>query len=112
MDELKVVRVIDFAEIPGARHREDGSNSAQEFFEDKVKPIADKQFLETKSGKLVIDLDYTVGYASSFISELSVLMYDAYKKISRIKKRITIKSDEDPGLIEDFWNDFKKSNNQ
>lgn len=108
MDEIKVIRVIDFAEIPGARHRTDGDNSAQEFFEDVVKPIADKELLQDRNSQLLIDLDYTVGYASSFISELAKLMSVEYKKAPRVQKRLTIKSDEDPGLIESFWHGFRQ----
>ena len=111
MDEIKVIRVIDFAKIPGARYRSDGDNSAEEFFEDVVKPIADNVLIQNKNGQIIIDLDYTVGYASSFISELSRLMSIAYKKAPKIRKRLTIKSDEDPGLIESFWNGFKQKHN-
>ena len=111
MDEIKVIRVIDFAKIPGARHRSDGDNSAEEFFEDVVKPIADKELIRDKNGRVLIDLDYTVGYASSFISDLSNLMSIAYKKAPKIQKRLTIKSDEDPGLIESFWHGFKQKYN-
>ncbi len=108
MDEFKVIRVIDFAEIPGARHRTDGGNSAEQFFEDVVKPIADVELKQSKNGTILIDLDYTVGYASSFISELAKLMSIAYKQVPKVKRRLVIKSDEDPGLIESFWNGFKQ----
>lgn len=112
MDNTRVIRVVDFAEIPGARHRTDGDKSAQEFFEDIVKPAADQELLQEKDGYLLIDLDYTVGYASSFISELAKLMSLNYKKASKVQKRLAIKSDEDPGLIESFWNGFKQKYNQ
>lgn len=112
MKEDTVIRVVDFARIPGARHRTDGDNSAQQFFEENVKQTADNVFLESKKDELTIDLDYTVGYSSSFISELARLFSLSYKKAPRIKNRLHIKSDEDPGLIESFWDGFKKKYSQ
>jgi sporulation protein YlmC with PRC-barrel domain len=105
--DTALIRVVDFAKTPGARYRTDGDNSAQEFFEDVVKDIADKTFIDSE-GKLFFDLDYTTGYASSFVSELAHLMKVSYGKVKKIKKRIIIKSDEDPGQIERFWNGFNK----
>lgn len=105
--DTTLIRVVDFAKTPGARYRTDGDNSAQEFFEDIVKGIADKVFADAK-GKLFLDLDYTTGYASSFVSELAHLMVENYGKVKKVKKRITVKSDEDPGQIERFWNGFNK----
>lgn len=106
-----MIRVIDFAKIPGARHRTDGDNSAEEFFEEVVKPVADNLLINDKNGKVIIDLDYTVGYASSFISEFAKLMSIEYKKTPKVLKRLVIKSDEDPGLIESFWHGFKQKYN-
>lgn len=103
-----LIRVVDFAKTPGARYRTDGDNSAQEFFEDVVRLCADKVFAD-REGKIMFDLDYTTGYASSFISELAHLMKIRYGKTRKIKKRILIKSDEDPGQIERFWNGFSKN---
>lgn len=111
MDDIRVIRVVDFARIPGARHRSDGDNSAEEFFEDIVKPVANKVLTQDKNGQVIIDLDYTVGYASSFVSELAKLMSTSYKKVSKVQKRLIIKSDEDPGLIESFWHGFKQKYN-
>ena len=108
MENDKVIRVVDFARIPGARHRSDGDNSAEQFFEEVVKPVADKILLQTKKDILTLDLDHTVGYSSSFISELSRLFSINYKKASGVKRRLLIKSEEDPGLIESFWNGFKQ----
>lgn len=107
MENFRIVRVVDFAKIPGARYRTDGDNSAEEFFEDVLKPIADQELLNgTRS--ILLDLDYTTGYASSFVSELAMRMYKDYHKVRKIRKRILIKSDEDPGQIENFWDGFKE----
>jgi len=107
MENVKIVRVIDFAEIPGARYRTDGDNSAQEFFEDVLEVIADEVLLKNTE-TLLIDLDGTTGYPSSFVSELAERMWEKYSKAKKVKKRIVIKSDDDPGQITRFWNGFKK----
>lgn len=108
MPDQEIVRVVDFAEIPGARYRTDGDNSAEEFFEDVLKLTADEVLLKGTSTMLVIDLDGTRGYPSSFISELSKLMSMHYRKAKKIKKRLVVKSDEDPGLLEEFWDGFNQ----
>ncbi len=94
-DSIVVAR--DFSEAPGARETADGPKSAQEFYNEWLEP----KFLDAvKSDKiLLVDLDGTWGYASSFISgtfgELS-------KRHGRalLLKHLKIKSDEDPILLE------------
>jgi len=108
MSKTVVVRVSDFAEIPGARYIKDGDNSAEEFFLKVLKKIADQTLLESSFDNLLIDLDNTRGYPSSFISELSKLCSINYKKAKKVKQRLSIKSDEDPGLEERFWSGFKQ----
>ena len=63
---IKIIIKSDFSDSPGARYREDGPHSGQEFYEDLLKP----KFLEaqTKGVKLEIDLDGVWGYPSSFVS--------------------------------------------
>lgn len=107
MNNVRIVRVLDFTEIPGARYKTDGDNSAEEFFEKNLKHVADDVLVKSKD-KLVIDLDGTAGYPSSFVSELAKLMSQCYRKVKNSKNRILIKSDEDPGQIERFWNGFNK----
>ena len=50
-----IIRVVDFAKMPGARSREDGDNSAQEFFEDVVVPVTDSIFRSKSNKKILID---------------------------------------------------------
>jgi len=107
MENTRIVRVLDFAEIPGARYRTDGDNSAEEFFEDVVESIADEVLLESDL-TLLIDLDGTTGYPSSFVSELAELMSKKYRKAKKVKKRIVIKSDDDPSQIKRFWDGFNE----
>ena len=65
-NNIKITIKSDFSDSPGARYREDGPHSGQEFYEDLLKP----KFLEAqaKGVKLEIDLDGVWGYPSSFVS--------------------------------------------
>ena len=92
------INVSDFTTLPGARYKKDGDGSAEEFFDKYIKQhLKDKEFI-------LIDFDNTWGYASSFLSELAL-------EISRqceqdgldVRKKIKIKSDDEPGLTERFW---------
>lgn len=55
----------EFSETPGPRYREEGEYSGQEFLEELLEP----KFLAAKRGceQLVVDLDGTEGYATSFL---------------------------------------------
>jgi len=98
LSNMVIIRVSDFTTLPGARYKKDGDGSAEEFFDDYI-----KQHLNDNK-PILIDFDDTWGYASSFLSELAV-------KISRqcsrneldVRKKIEIKSDDEPGLAERFW---------
>lgn len=103
------VRVVDFAKMPGARSRDDGDNSAQEFFEDILVPETDGFFRGSSKNKILLDLDDTYGYASSFVSELAKLIKQSYGSLKGTRKKLVIKSDQDPGQVEKFWNEYKKS---
>lgn len=102
-----VIRVANFSKLPGSRHREDGDYSADEFFEDYVKDPLEKIINTKSSASLLIDLDGTLGYASSFVSQLAVRVSEICSNKRKIKKLITIKSDEDPSQKEGFWNEMK-----
>lgn len=57
----------DFTDTPGARVYNDGEFSGEEFYDKLLKP----KFEEAKrhGTKLMVDLDGTNGYASSFLNE-------------------------------------------
>lgn len=64
---VKIKISEDFSEYPGARYYEDGPDSGQQFY-DRVLKDAYETSLQRQE-KLVVDLDGTAGYASSFLSE-------------------------------------------
>ena len=101
---MKINVVETFTETPGGRTRADGEFSGQEFRETILNPIIDK-ILETQE-ELEIDLDGGYGYGSSFLEEVfgGMIRELKFKKISLnrikdLKKRIFIKSDDEPVLI-------------
>ena len=105
-DEYITVSIADFTVVPGARHIEDGDGSAEEFFNDYLKPAIENK----SSSKFLIDFDNTWGYASSFISELAKDIKVAYGS-DFIKNQLLFKSDEDLMLIDRFKNELAKEYN-
>jgi len=66
-EEVKIVPVRDFTRTPGPRYRHEGQYSGEVFREEYVVPKFEEARREGK--KLVVDLDETAGYASSFLEE-------------------------------------------
>lgn len=65
--EFKIKISKDFSPTPGARYYKDGPFSGEEFY-NKLLSIKFKEAIDNKA-KLVIDLDGTEGYATSFLDE-------------------------------------------
>lgn len=96
---IKTINISeDFSITPGARHRGDGDFSGQEFFED-ILEIAFSNL--TDEEKLLVDLDGTDGYATSFLDEAFGGLARKYTKTVVLSK-IEFKSDEEPYLIEEI----------
>jgi hypothetical protein len=104
-DNRITIRVADFTIAPGARYREDGDGSAQEFFEDFVAPAIVED--ESNQNAFCIDFDGTYGYASSFISELAKDIKTTYGN-EFIRNRLVIKSDDDLMLADRFMRELNK----
>jgi len=104
-DNTITIKVADFTVVPGARYRRDGDGSAEQFFEDFIKPVVDDDANSSK--EIRIDFDRTWGYASSFISELAREIKIAYGE-TFINSRLQCKSDEDLMLIDRFNTELKK----
>ena len=87
----------DFSEAPGARYRTDGPKSGQEFLEDLLRP----RFVAARAAgaELLVDLDGTWGYASSFVSGSFGALAREFKSAT-VFKHLVLKSDEDPFLLD------------
>lgn len=95
MEKISISK--DFTTAPWARYRSDWAKSGQEFYEDLLKWKFEKA--RNEKAKLQIDMDGTLGYPSSFLSESFGRLRHEFKTID-IWKTIEIKSDEDDTLIE------------
>jgi hypothetical protein len=98
--EQKVMRIAaEFACTPGARNTDEGAYSGEEFLKRRLLP-AFKEIVQ-QNGVLLIDLDNTEGYATSFLEEafggLSRL-YDARV----VLKHLEFKSSDEPLLIDEI----------
>lgn len=94
--ELIKIKVLDFTEYPGVRYIAQGEDTGEEFYFAKIKPAFEQCILENK--KLVVDLDDTAGYASSFLDEcFGNLVYDF--DYNEIQKKLQIISTQEPDWI-------------
>lgn len=90
--EYKLI-IAEYSEYPGPRYCVQGDNSGEDFYHTKLNPA----FYEALTTKkiLVVDLDGTVGYASSFLDEaFGNLAYDFSSET--VIKNLKIISNQEP----------------
>ncbi|MGL2967119.1 STAS-like domain-containing protein [Flavobacterium sp. XGLA_31] len=97
----RIINVKDFSITPGSRYRDEGkkSHSGQEFREDYLEPLF-KEIIETDE-KLIVNLDGTIGYGTSWLEEVFGGLARIYGK-KTVSEKIIFISDEEPYLIEDL----------
>ena len=94
-----IIRVAkDFSETPGPREREEGEHSGEQFLEELLRPA----FMRAvQTGEiLVVDLDGTEGYATSFLEAAFGELAREFEP-TQILKIIQFKSDDEPFLIDE-----------
>ena len=94
--EINILK--DFSEYPGLRHCSISERSGEEFYHS----VLNKAFKEAyeQDSNLIVNLDNTAGYASSFLDEaFGNLVFDFTLDI--VKKSITIISNQEP-----HWKDM------
>lgn len=103
-----LIKVKDFTITPGGRYKNSGDYSGEEFRESILAP----NYLAAKnnSEKLIIDLDGTYGYPSSFLEEAFGGLARKYQN-DNLFEIITLKSDEDPEEINRIKKYVKEANN-
>ncbi len=99
MSDLHINIADEFTPFPGARYVTDGKFSGEEFYETILKPKV-QSIWKTQNSFLTIDFDGALGFASSFISEISIRLVRDFKDKKKIFEKIKFKSDEDPLLID------------
>jgi len=104
--EIKDTLIIakEFVDNPGARDREDGANSGQQFLEDLFVKRFDKAVLENYI--IMVDLTGVLGYPSSFVSgsfgKLSIERGSAI-----LLKHLQFKSNNNPLNVDKVINEIK-----
>ena len=91
----------DFSETPGARLRNEGRFSGEEFRDDYLR----KKYEEAKSAKekLIIDFDGGYGYPTSFLEEAFGGLARIYSP-SEILDVLDFISNDEPSLIDEVKN--------
>jgi len=87
------VKVTDFTIYPNTRYRTEGEGSGEEFFEEFLKPAFSKVLENGET--LVVDLDGTEGYATSFLDESFGLLAKEFGS-EKVLDRLKIISLEEP----------------
>lgn len=97
--EQRIKIAEDFSHVPGARYYDDGPKSGQEFYDKLLLP----KFEETLKNKtkLIIDLDGTEGYATSFLDEAFRSLADKFNP-DVVWNNIELVSDEEPDWIDEI----------
>lgn len=96
---LKITISKDFSETPGPRFKEEGDFSGEEFLERILLPAYEQ--VVNENGNLLIDLDGTEGYATSFLESTFGGLARIFPA-EEILTRITFKSDDEPYLIDEI----------
>ncbi|MDY2987159.1 MAG: STAS-like domain-containing protein [Peptoniphilus sp.] len=92
------VNVKEFTTTPGGRYKQISSFSGEEFRDDILRPAIEEAI--NKGENIVINLDGTYGYPTSFLDE-------AFGKLCKYftnneLKKITYISNDEPSLIQDI----------
>lgn len=100
----KLIVATEFKDNPGARDREDGPHSGQQFLEDIF--IARFEKAVKEGYILLVDLDGVLGYPSSFVSgSFGKLSMDRGSEI--LLKHLAFKSEKNPLRIDKIINEIK-----
>jgi hypothetical protein len=96
----------EFSRTPGPRFRREGKFSGEEFRETILKSRLERALKEGVD--LHVDLDGGYGYATSFLEEAFGGLAREYDP-NLLLRRLTIKSTEEPYLIEDIFGYIRKA---
>ena len=106
VENMNLIVATEFSDTPGPRTREEGDFSGELFLDEFLRPRYQEA---VKTGDtLLVDLDGTEGYATSFLES-------AFGGLSRefgadkVLKVIRLKSDDEPYLVEEITNYIKEA---
>jgi len=93
------VNVKDFSEFPGPRREAIGPNSGEKFRDTVLLPV----IIANPSEKIIVNLDGTAGYGSSFLEEAFGGLVRKGVKVSKLEEIIAnLVSTEDESLIDEI----------
>lgn len=114
MDPIKIKIAKDFSLTPGPRYIKEGLNSGELFRNEILFPMLKKAIEEDI--KIVVDLDGTAGYGTSFLEEaFGGLIREEKMDYNLISSKIEIISNEEDFLIDDikqYLKDAAKKSNR
>lgn len=108
MEKIIIVVATEFTDATGARDRTDGPFSGEQFFDDLLLPRFIKAQQENK--KLLLKLDNTWGYASSFISGAFGRLADKFGS-KTVLEVLEFESKDDPSVPDKITAEVNKSEN-
>jgi len=109
VEPIRVSIATDFSLTPGPRYRIEGDFSGQEFRETILKEAMENAIIGNR--KLVMNLDGTAGYGTSFLEEaFGGLIREDNLSFDLINKCLEIISEEEPFLIDDVKEYLQSAN--
>lgn len=97
MIEINICK--DFTDAPGPRYKEQGKYSGESFRDDLLIPKLNEAI--EKEEKLLINLDGTFGYPTSFLEEAFGGLTEKFDK-DTILEKINFVSNDEVGLIDEI----------
>jgi len=96
--EMRISVARDFTPYPGPRYIKQGPNSGERFRKKVLVPALEK------AESIVVDLDGTTGFGSSFLDEAfgGLISVEGMSR-AEVEKRIRIKSDQDATYHNMVW---------
>lgn len=96
---MKIKISEEFSPTPGARYRNEGKFSGEEFRDDMLKEKFDEA--RRLNEKLIVDLDGGYGYPTSFLEEAFGGLSRLYSP-AEVMKVLEFVSNDEPSLIEEI----------
>jgi len=106
MDNI-ILKVKDFSITPGSRYKDEGDFSGEEYRKKILEPAFEKAL--EKNIKVLIDLDGTIGYGTSWLEEVFGGLARKYG-VKYVMSLLDFKSEEEPYLINDIKEYIKNAN--
>lgn len=108
MENIVFKVVSEFSRTPSARIAKEGKHPGEEL-RNMITPKI--RLALSNNVKFIIDLDEVAGYGTSFLEEVfGGLIREENFSLIQLQQVLEIKSDEEPELIDEIWQDIKDAN--